>query len=131
MDSYKAKQCHEQMLKFISQQGNDKATSISKQGEEEVVREKAQFIAAEKERIVNDYQTKLAQDKVKLKIQLSAEDNKVRIERMSTVNALIQKLNKEAKIKIVAEQSKDINQYKEFLKNLIVQVIIINHGVNN
>lgn len=131
MDNYKAKQCHEQMLKFISQQGNDKAVSISKQGEEECAREKAQYIAAEKERIVNDYKTKLAQDEVKLKIQLSAEDNKVRIERMSTVNGLIQKLYKESKVKLVAEQTKDINQYKEFLKNLIVQVIIINHGLTN
>jgi hypothetical protein len=47
--------------------------------------------------------TKIAQDEVKYKIQISAEDNKVRIERMSTVNGLIQKLYKEAKIKIVAE----------------------------
>ena len=50
---------------------------------------------------------------------------------MSTVNGLIQKLYKEAKIKIVSEQSKDINQYKEFLKNLIVQVIFINYRFTN
>lgn len=50
---------------------------------------------------------------------------------MSTVNGLIQKLYKEAKVKLVAEQTKDINQYKEFLKNLIVQVIIINHGMTD
>lgn len=50
---------------------------------------------------------------------------------MSTVNGLIQKLFKEAKVKIVAEQAKDINQYKEFLKNLIVQVIIINQDLSN
>lgn len=30
MDSYKAKQYHEQMLKFIAQQGNDKAIALSK-----------------------------------------------------------------------------------------------------
>jgi hypothetical protein len=68
MDNFKAKQYHEQMLKFISKQGNDKVASLSKQGEEECAREKAQYIAAEKERIVNDYKTKLAQDDVKLKI---------------------------------------------------------------
>ena len=122
MDTYKAKQYHEQMLKFIAQQGNEKAVALNKQAEEEVSKERKQYIEGEKARIVNDFKTKLDQDEVKYKIQISAEDNKVRIERMSTVNGLIQKLYKEAKIKIVSEQSKDINQYKEFLKNLIVQV---------
>ena len=103
MDNYKAKQYHEQLVKFIAQQGNDKAVALSKQAEEEYLKEKRQYIETEKDRIVNDFKNKIAQDEVKHKIQISAEDNKVRIERMSTVNGLIQKLYKEAKVKIVSE----------------------------
>jgi len=41
---------------------------------------------------------------------------------MKTVNGLIERLYKDAKVKIVDIQQREQNQYKEFLKNLIVQV---------
>jgi hypothetical protein len=39
---------------------------------------------------------------------------------MKTVNALIEKLYKEAKGRMIEKQAHDIAQYKELLKNLIV-----------
>lgn len=43
---------------------------------------------------------------------------------MKTVNTLIEKLYKEAKTRIIAKQKQDQAQYREFLKNLIVQGLI-------
>jgi len=68
MDSYTAKQCHEQMIKFITSQGNEKALAIRKQAEEDFQKEKAQFIDQEKKRIEAEFKTRLAQDEIKLKI---------------------------------------------------------------
>ena len=42
---------------------------------------------------------------------------------MKTVNALIEKLYKEAKNKMVGKLGHDKGQYKELIKNLIIQVI--------
>lgn len=41
---------------------------------------------------------------------------------MKTVNALIEKLYKEAKNKMVLKLSQDKGQYKELIKNLLIQV---------
>ena len=122
MDSYTAKQCHEQMVKFITAQGNERALAIRKQGQEDYEREKAQFIEQEKERIKGEYITRYKQDEIKLKIQRSAVENSTRINRMQTVNGLIERLYKEAKVKIVEVQQREQLQYKELLKDLIVQV---------
>ena len=43
---------------------------------------------------------------------------------MKTINQLIEKLYKEAKHKILKKQQSDVAAYREFLKNLIVQVIL-------
>lgn len=52
-------------------------------------------------------------------------ENNARIQKMKTVNQLVEKLYKEAKNKMVSNQ-KDTATYKELLKNLIIQVNLIN-----
>lgn len=101
MNDFEAKQCHEQMVKFIYRQGQDKILTIDKQGEEEFKTERDAFIELEKERIFNEYKTRLAQDEIKLKIQRSASENQARIQRMKTVNTLVERLYKESKNKII------------------------------
>ena len=73
---------------------------------------------------MNDYKVRLQQDEIKLKIQRSAAENNSRISKMRTVNGLIEKLYHDARIKMVAKQQSDPAQYKELLKNLIVQGLI-------
>lgn len=124
MDAREAMQCNEALLKFINRTGQDKINTISKQGQEEFNSQRASYIRDEQERIVSDYKTRLAQDEIKLKIQRSANENAARIQKMKTVNALIEKLYKEAKTKMIAKQQHDQAQYRELLKNLIVQGLI-------
>lgn len=52
-------------------------------------------------------------------------ENNARIQKMKTVNQLVEKLYKDAKHKMVNDQ-KDTATYKELLKNLIIQVNLIN-----
>lgn len=58
-----------------------------------------------------------------MRIQKSAEQNAARIQKMKTVNALVEKLYKEAKDKMVKKLANDKGQYKELCKNLLIQVI--------
>jgi hypothetical protein len=68
MNDFEAKQCHEQMVKFIYRQGQDRVLTIENQGQEEFKTERDAFIKAEKERLEAEYKTKLAQDEIKLRI---------------------------------------------------------------
>lgn len=122
MNDKEAQRCYESMLKFIHRQGQDKAKMIECSGDEEFKKERDNYIASEKERITEEFNTRLAQDKIKLKIQKSATENAARIQRMKTVNSLIEKLYKDAKDLITHKQKNDQAEYKVFLKNLIVQV---------
>ena len=122
MNELEAKQCYESMLKFIHKQGQDKADQIQAQTKEEFKKERENFIAAEQERITNEFNTRLAQDQIKLKIQRSANENAARIQKMKTVNSLIENLYKDAKALIIYKQRTDKAEYQAFLKNLIVQV---------
>jgi V-type H+-transporting ATPase subunit E len=74
--------------------------------------------------VVNDYKNKLAQDEIKLKIQRSASENSARIQKMKTVNSLIEKLYKDAKTKMITKQQSDKAMYKDLMKDLIVQGLI-------
>lgn len=122
MNDKEAQQCYESMLKFIHKQGQDKADQIQAQTKEEFKKERENFIAAEQERITSDFKTRLAQDQIKLKIQRSANENAARIQKMKTVNTLIENLYKDAKALIIYKQRTDKAEYQVFLKNLIVQV---------
>ena len=55
---------------------------------------KNEYVEEEKQRMILDYKNRLAQDEIKLKIQRSAKENAARIQKMKTVNSLIEKLYK-------------------------------------
>lgn len=124
MDESEAKRCHESLLKFISDQGRERAEQIKRQGQDEFKGQRDSYIKEEQARITNEYNARIAQDEIKLKIQRSANENNARINKMKTVNALIEKLYKEAEVRMIERQQHDIAQYKEFLKNLILQGLI-------
>ena len=124
MNDYQVKQCHEAMLKFLRKQGDDKMNGILRSADDECKRQKADYIEEERQRIIQDYKNRLAQDEIKLKIQRSATENVARITKMGTINSLIEKLYKDAKGKLVARQQSDTAAYRELLRNLIVQGLI-------
>ncbi len=96
---------------------------IQKQTEMEFTIQLEKYVADEKDSLTNMYKNKLAADEIRLKIQKSAEQNAARIEKMKTVNQLVEKLYKEAKHKMV-QKIGDHSSYKELLKNLLIQVTL-------
>ena len=124
MNDYEAKSCHEAMLKFLRRNGEDKIKGIEAQAKEEYESSRSAYIKEQQEVITNDYKNRIAQDDIKLKIQRSANENAARIQKMKSVNTLVEKIYKDSKTKIVSRQGQDGVQYRELLKNLIVQGLI-------
>jgi hypothetical protein len=122
MDNNTAKKCQEQMVFYISQMGAEKVRAIEEDTQILLRKAKDEYIKAEKERIINDYKQKLVQDEIKLKIEKSASENRVRIERMQDINQKILALERICAQAIVADQAKDQQKYKHFLRDLIIQV---------
>jgi len=122
MDNSTAKKCQEQMVFYVSQMGAEKVRAIDEDAQKLFKSSKDEYIKAERERIVNDYKQKLVQDEIKLKIEKSAEENKIRIQRMQDINQKIISLEKIASQAIIASQAKDQQKYKKFLRDLIIQV---------
>jgi V-type H+-transporting ATPase subunit E len=109
------------MINFIRQHGAERVAAIERQAQDEFTIQKEKYIADEKENLIQFYKNKLAQDEIKLKIKKSAQQNQERIQKMKTVNGLIEKLYQEARRKLV-EKIKDKSSYKELLKNILIQV---------
>lgn len=125
MNNEEASQVLKSMIDFIRSHGRERVETINKQAQDEFTIQKEKYIAEEKERLTQEYKNRLQQDEIKLRIQKSAEQNALRIQKMKTVNTLVEKIYKEAKHKMVNKQKSDTAAYKELLKNLIVQVNIL------
>ena len=95
------------MIQFIRSHGDERVLTINKQADDEFTVQKENFIAEEKERLVQDLRTRLQQDEIKLRIQKSAAENRARIEKMKTVNELVEKIFNEAKVKIAKQVKND------------------------
>ena len=127
MNADEASQVLKSMVAFIRSHGDERVAAINKQADDEFTIQKEKYIAEEKERLTQDYKNRLQQDEIKLRIQKSAEQNASRIQKMKTVNTLVEKLYKEAKHKMISKQKSDKAAYQELLKNLIVQVRLTEH----
>ena len=95
------------MVQFIRNHGIERAQTIRKQAQEEFTIEKEKFIAQQKEDIIAAYKKKQAQDEINLKIERSAAQNRARIERMKSVNEMVQNLYQETKIQLAKHVSTD------------------------
>jgi len=91
------------MIAFITTHGDERVATIKKQAEDEFTIQKENYIAEQKEALIGDYKNKLQQDEIKLRIQKSAEQNVARIQKMKTVNSLVEKVYKEAQHKMMGK----------------------------
>lgn len=113
------------MVDFIRTHGHERVQAIEKMAEDEYTVQKENYIAEEKEKIINDYAERLRKDEINLKIERSKKENAMRIERMRTTNTLIQQLFAEARVTISKKITQDKRMYAELIKNLIIQVSLI------
>lgn len=80
------------MIAFIQTHGKERVAEIQKQAEDEFTIGKEKQIEADKKRLTENYENKLQNAEAKLKIEMSAKQNKMRIEKMQIINELVESL---------------------------------------
>merc|ERR1711957_1163464 len=70
------------MIEFIEQSGKERCEEIQRQAKQDFAVGKEQAIENEKKRLKDNFENKLVNAEVQLKIKKSAQQNKARIDRM-------------------------------------------------
>uniref|UniRef100_A0ACD5TG60 Uncharacterized protein n=1 Tax=Avena sativa TaxID=4498 RepID=A0ACD5TG60_AVESA len=113
----------QQMVRFIQQEAEEKASEISVNAEEEFNIEKLQLVESEKKKIKQDYERKQKQVDVRRKIEYSMELNAARIKVLQAQDDIVWEM-KESACKALLRVTKDTNVYRKILKSLIVQGLL-------
>ncbi|GIL77991.1 hypothetical protein Vretimale_7389 [Volvox reticuliferus] len=112
----------EQMVRFIKQEADEKATEIKVSAEEEFNLEKLQLLEQEKAKIRKEYERKEGQVEVKKKIEYSKQLNEMRLKVLAAKEAAVQEIITEAKLRL-RDVSKNTISYKKLLQDLLVQAM--------
>ncbi|KAK3138459.1 hypothetical protein QOZ80_5AG0369190 [Eleusine coracana subsp. coracana] len=113
----------QQMVRFILQEAEEKASEITVAAEEEFNIEKLQLVESEKKRVRQEYDRKEKQVDVRRKIEYSTELNAARIEVLQAQDGVVTRM-KESAGEALLRVTKDANSYKKVLKSLIVQSLL-------
>ncbi|KAF3792794.1 V-type proton ATPase subunit E [Nymphaea thermarum] len=113
----------QQMVRFIRQEAEEKASEISISAEEEFNIEKLQLVEAEKRKIRQEYERKEKQVEVRKKIEYSMQLNASRIKVLQAQDDLVNSM-KDAAAKELLRVSHDAAAYGNLLKELIVQSLL-------
>mmetsp|Transcript_4302 Transcript_4302/g.6619 ORF Transcript_4302/g.6619 Transcript_4302/m.6619 type:complete len:235 (-) Transcript_4302:1109-1813(-) len=117
------KQIH-QMVNFIKQEAQEKANEIMVKAEEEFNIEKLRMVEAEKQKIRKDYERKEKQVEVQKKIAYSMEVNASRLRCLKTRDEALQEIVSDV-TKILADIGKPSDKYKQLVKELIFQGLVM------
>jgi len=85
------------MIKFIEAHGKERVSDINMQMENDFTVQKEKMIDAEKKRLYEQFNKDLNIAEINLKIEKSAQANKVRIDKMSQTNILVESLREKTK----------------------------------
>lgn len=110
----------EQMVRFIKQEAQEKASEISVSAEEEFNIEKLHLLEAEKGRLRKEFERREGQIDVKKKIDYSKQLNASRIKVLQAREDAVQSVIEEAHSKL-AGFSSDGKKYETLLTDLLVQ----------
>ncbi|KAL6841422.1 hypothetical protein ACP4OV_028940 [Aristida adscensionis] len=113
----------QQMVRFILQEAEEKASEITVAAEEEFNIEKLQLVELEKKRVRTDYERKERQVDVRRKIEYSTELNAARIKVLQAQDDVVAGMKSSAAGEL-ARVTKDVSAYKKVLKALIVQSLL-------
>ena len=95
------------MVAFIRQHGAEEVARIEKSAGDEFTIQKNNYVEEEKKKISDNYKKDLAAKEVQLKIIQSKKQNAMRIERMTKVNSITDKLREDLKAHIRKQISED------------------------
>ena len=112
------------MIAFIQAHGNERVDEIQMQAENDFTVQKEKMIEAEKKRLYDQFNKDMNIAEINLKIEKSAEQNKIRINKMQKTNELVESLRGEAKKAMQERMQNNRAEYSALLKQLLVQGLI-------
>ena len=124
MDDSEASNVLDSMIQFINNHGEEQADQLRREADQEFTIECEKIVGTEKDRLDKIFETRLEQEGVELKIKKSKAMNVQRIKKMVERNKWAEEAFKESQTRLNERLSNNSEEYKELLKNLIVQSLI-------
>lgn len=125
MNDLQVKQQIQQMVSFIQQEANDKATEIRVKAEEDFNIRKLSAVEAAREKIRAEYEKKVKQIDVNRKIAKSTEQNAARLKILQARDSILQETYLEAAKNLAELPESDPAEYARILQALILQGLIV------
>lgn len=129
MDESEVKKQLSQMVSFILQEAQEKATEIDAKAKEEFSIEKSRIVQVEKLQIMKEFEVKEKQAEVAKKISYSNALNQSRLTILKAREDSLQRILSTAQSKI-AEMGQPSAEYNKLLERLIVQALVKLSEVN-
>ncbi|CAL0331008.1 unnamed protein product [Lupinus luteus] len=121
----------DQMVRFIRQEAEEKASEISVSAEEEFNIEKLQLVEAEKKKIRQEYERKEKQVEIRKKIEYSMQLNASRIKVLQAQDDVVNSMKEAASKELLSVSNHHHlslthhgHVYRNLLKDLIVQSLL-------
>ena len=114
----------QKMIKYIQQETDKKVQIIKKEAGKDADLEKALLINPEKEKIAKRMEKELEDYKTKMKIAQSQKMNKLRLEKLKVKIDCVNSVFDEAREELINKIKNEPNEYKNVLKNLMIQGFI-------
>ncbi len=112
------------MIQFINNHGDEQAEQLRREADQEFTIECEKITANEKDRLDKIFDARLEQEGVEMKIKESKAKNTQRIKKMIERNKYAEEVFKETQTRLQEKMTENADEYKELLKNLIVQSLI-------
>ena len=122
----------QKMIKYIQQETDKKVQIIKKEAGKDADLEKALLINPEKEKIAKRMEKELEDYKTKMKIAQSQKMNKLRLEKLKVKIDCVNSVFDEAREELINKIKNEPNEYKNVLKNLMIQgfIKLIEENIN-
>ena len=124
MDDSEAGNVLSSMIQFINNHGEEQAEQLNREADQEFTIECEKIIGSEKDRLDKIFEARLEQEGVEVKIKKSKAMNTQRIKKMIERNKYAEEAYKLSQIKLQEKMTENSDEYKELLKDLIVQSLI-------
>ena len=111
-----------QLKRMMRQDAHEKAFEMQVLGQRAYESQRDTIIEEDSKKLEREFGTKLEDQRIKQKIEVSQKTNQTRLDKMKRRNECMENLKTSTRWRLQNEYNKDNPIYVETLKNLIIQV---------
>ena len=111
-----------QLKRMMRQDAHEKAFEMQVLGQRAYESQRDTIIEEDSKKLEREFGTKLEDQRIKQKIEVSQKTNQTRLDKMKRRNECMENLRTSTRWRLQNEYNKDNPTYVETLKNLIIQV---------